>query len=92
MSGPVLVEIGATWCGFCQAAKPVLQKALRDFPDVHRIWIEDGKGRPVGRSFGVKLWPTLVFMRDGKVIRQTSRPDAEQIRAGLESITGAVES
>jgi thioredoxin 1 len=65
-----------------------LAAQLRQFPQVRHIWVEDGKGRPLGRSFRVKLWPTLVFMRDGQVVKQVARPDPEEVRAGLESIAG----
>jgi thioredoxin 1 len=62
-------------------------KLLRDFPDVHRIWIEDGPGKPLGRSYRVKLWPSLVFLRDGSVLRQAARPEPDEIVAGLSAIT-----
>ncbi len=59
---------------------------LREFPQVRHIKIEDGEGRPLGRSFRVKLWPTLVFMRDGAVLKQATRPEADAIREGLTAI------
>jgi hypothetical protein len=37
----------------------------------------------------VKLWPTLVFLRDGRVIRQLARPQPNEARAGLEAITAS---
>ena len=66
MTGAVLIEFGAAWCGHCQALQPELAEALAEQPDVHHIKVDDGKGKPLGRSFRVKLWPTLVFMRDGQ--------------------------
>jgi thioredoxin 1 len=50
------------------------------------VKIEDGKGMPLGRSYGVKLWPTLVFLRDGRVIQQMARPAVDDVRNGVEAI------
>ena len=60
---------------------------LEQFPQVTHLKVEDGKGRPLGRSFGVKLWPSLVFLKDGQVVQQLARPGAAAARAGLEAIT-----
>ena len=70
MRGPVLVEFGANWCGICRSFAPQLERLFQDYPEVQHIKIEDGKGKPLGRSFRVKLWPTLVFMRDGKIVHR----------------------
>jgi thioredoxin 1 len=87
LTGPVLLEFGAGWCGFCQTLRPHLAALLTRHPEVRHIQIEDGPGKPLGRSFRVKLWPTLVFMRDGQVVRQEVRPSAAEVAAGLEEIT-----
>ena len=83
MTGPVLLEFGATWCPHCQAIQAPLAEALAGRPGVRHIRVEDGKGKPLGRSFRVKLWPTLVFMRDGQPINQLVRPPAEEIAAAF---------
>jgi thioredoxin 1 len=89
LEGPTVIEFGAPWCGFCQAAQPLLAAAFADHPDVRHIKIEDGKGRRLGRSFSVKLWPTLIFLRDGKETARLVRPgDAGAIREALESSSG----
>jgi len=90
LGGATLLEFGTSWCGFCQAAQPLIATAMREFPAVRHIKAEDGSGRPLGRSFGVKRWPTLVFLRDGREVAKLVRPQSEeQIRHGLEQITGA---
>jgi thioredoxin 1 len=74
LEGSAVVEFGAPWCGYCGAAQPLLAAALADFPSVAHIKIEDGKGRPLGRSFRVTLWPTLIFLKDGKEVARLVRP------------------
>ncbi len=79
MTGPVVVAFGTDWCGYCRAAGRHIEAALAARPDVRRIQVEDGKGRPLGRSFRVKLWPTLVFLRDGVEVARVVRPTNQQV-------------
>ena len=75
LRGPVLLEFGAEWCEYCQGAQPLIQAALAEHTSVRHIKIEDGKGKRLGRQFGVKLWPSLIFLKDGKEISRLVRPD-----------------
>lgn len=77
--GPTLLEFGTDWCGHCQAAQGPISEALADLPGLRRVKVEDGRGRPLGRSFGVKLWPTLVFLRDGREVARVVRPREAQV-------------
>ena len=74
MDGPTMIEFGTPWCGYCRAAQPRLAAAFADHPQVRHIKIADGSGRALGRSFNVKLWPTLVFLREGKEVARLVRP------------------
>ena len=80
-TGPLVLEFGTDWCGHCQGAQPLIEAAFaRAGQDTPHLKVEDGRGRPLGRSFGVKLWPTLVFMKDGKELAKLVRPgDAAEI-------------
>jgi thioredoxin 1 len=84
--GPVLLEFGASWCPHCQALAPALAGLLEHYPGIRHIKVEDGPGRTLGRSYRVKLWPNLVFLRDGQVIMQLARPDEEEVTEGLKAI------
>ena len=87
LTGATLLEFGSPWCGHCRVAAPLVQQAFADHSGVRHIKIEDGSGRPLGRSFRVKLWPTLVFLKDGTEVARLVRPrDGGGISAALEAI------
>ena len=74
LPGPTLVEFGSPWCGHCRIAQAPLAAAFADHPGIRHVKVEDGSGLPLGRSFRVKLWPTLVFMKDGTEVARVVRP------------------
>ena len=85
---PTVLQFGTAWCGHCQAAQPLIAAAFADYPQVSHIKVEDGRGRPLGRSFGVKLWPTLVFLKDGREVARLVRPqEAAEIGDAMRQIT-----
>jgi thioredoxin 1 len=87
LEGPTLLEFGSPWCGWCRRAQSLIAAAFAGHAGVRHIKIADASGRRLGRSFGVKLWPTLVFLRDGKEVARLVRPDdATSIRAALAQI------
>lgn len=87
LEGPMLVEFGTDWCGFCNAAQPLIERALAGHGQITHLKMEDGPGRPLGRSFRVKLWPTLVFMKNGQEVARLVRPGSvEAIRTALAAI------
>jgi thioredoxin 1 len=89
LPGLTVVEFGTDWCGFCKAAQPLVEEAFADASPLRHLKIEDGSGRPLGRSFRIKLWPTLVFMRDGQEVGRLVRPgSASLIRQELEKAQG----
>lgn len=87
LEGPTLLEFGSPWCGYCRAVQPLLASALADHPHVRHIKIADASGRPLGRSFKVKVWPTLVFLSNGRETARLVRPnDASSISRALAQI------
>jgi thioredoxin 1 len=86
LPGITVLEFGTPWCGHCQRAQPLIEQALHDRADVAHVKVEDGPGQRLGRSFGVKLWPTLVFLRDGQEVARVVRPqDARAVDGPLNS-------
>jgi thioredoxin 1 len=79
-TGLVLLEFGTNWCPICRALAPYVDQLLAQHPEVKHLKVEDGPGRPLGRSFRVQLWPNLVLLKDGQVVRQLARPTARELK------------
>ncbi|MEJ0038248.1 MAG: thioredoxin family protein [Gammaproteobacteria bacterium] len=83
--GLTLLEFGASWCPHCKAAQPHIAAVVKAHPGLRHLRVEDGSGQPLGRSFRVKLWPTLVLMDNGvekaRVVRPRAVPEIEALFA-----------
>lgn len=87
LHGATMIEFGTDCCGYCRAAQPIIASTIIDYPRTLHIKIEDGKGRRLGRSYSIKLWPTLIFLKNGTEIKRLVRPDnPEVIAAALAKI------
>ena len=83
LPGFTLLEFGAEWCPHCQAVQPQLRQALAGMPAVRHLKVEDGKGRRLGRSYAVKIWPNFVLLRDGEMLNQLARPEPLSLLAAI---------
>ena len=89
IEGKAVLQFGTDWCGYSVAAERFIAPAMGDAVGVRHIKVEDGKGRRLGRQFKVKLWPTMIFLRDGeevaRVVRPTSRAVIDEALAKLDA-------
>ena len=88
MAGPVLLEFGTDWCGYCVDARAPVEAWLGAHASVDHLCVEDGPGRPLGRSYRIKLWPTLVLLRDGHEIARVVRPRTPRDLQPLDAALG----
>ena len=81
----VLLDFYADWCGPCRMVAPILHEIAEERPDVIVGKINVDEEEDLAAAFGVYSIPTLVVMKKGEVVRQTSgaRPKA-QLLAMLE--------
>jgi len=73
LSGYALLEFGTPWCGHCDVAMPAVKEVMSKIDLLH-IKVLDGKGKVLGRSFKIKLWPTLILLNSGQEIARIIRP------------------
>jgi thioredoxin 1 len=87
LSGDSILEFGAPWCGHCQAASSAIDEAVAEHSGLRHIKIYDGKGKPLGRAFKVKLWPTLILLQNGNEVARLVRPlKSDEIRQLISTI------
>ena len=82
--GTTVLDFGTNWCGYCRAAEPLIDEAMAGAQGTRHLKVEDGPGRTLGRSFRIKLWPTVVVLKDGQEVARVVRPvSSDEVRVAL---------
>lgn len=69
--GTVLIDFGAEWCAPCKAILPMLQKMSTDYSGKMEIYSVDIDKQPdVAAQFGVMTVPTMVLLKEGKMVER----------------------
>ena len=83
LKGVAILEFGTPWCVHCQASRDAVEEVMKKNLELSHIKVFDEKGKRLGRQFGVKLWPTLILLRDGqeltRIVRFTSVNDVREL-------------
>jgi thioredoxin 1 len=66
---PILVEIGADWCGACHIMAPIIEKLAGEYEGQIKIGkLDIDTNETVARTYGVNELPLLLFFKDGKLL------------------------
>ena len=76
---PMVIDFWAEWCGPCRMVVPLVEEIAKERSDIKAVKINVDEEQELAMQFGVMRIPTLVVMKNGKIVNQVTgaRPKAQ---------------
>ena len=69
---PILLDFWAPWCAPCRMVAPTVEEIASERVDIKVGKINVDEQPELANKFGIKSIPTLVVMKNGKIVQRVS--------------------
>lgn len=78
-SGIAVVDFWAPWCGPCRMVAPIIEELAEEYEGKAKICkVNTDEEQDLAVKFGIRSIPTILFLKDGKVVDQMVGAAAKQ--------------
>ena len=67
----ILIDFFATWCGPCRMVSPIVDEIAEEHPEFLVAKVNVDENPELAGEFSVMSIPTLVVIKNGKIVSQT---------------------
>ncbi|HBS47588.1 TPA: thioredoxin [Candidatus Dependentiae bacterium] len=86
---PVVIDVYATWCGPCQMMLPIFEEVSKELSDKYKfVKLNIDESRELAFKFGISSVPTFVFIKNGKISKETGYMNKEAFIQKIEELLG----
>ncbi len=78
-SGVAVVDFWAPWCGPCRMVAPIIEELAEEYDGKAKVCkVNTDEEQDLAVKFGIRSIPTILFLKDGKVVDQMVGAAAKQ--------------
>jgi thioredoxin 1 len=86
MTGSVVIDFFATWCGPCKKIAPAFEQLATVYPSIVFLKVDVDESAELVDKYGVQAMPTFVFVKDGIVVKRIEGADLRAMEEGFSLI------
>jgi thioredoxin 1 len=83
MTGSVVIDFFATWCGPCKKIAPAFEQLATVYPSIVFLKVDVDESAELVDTYGVQAMPTFVFLKDGVVVKRIEGADLRAMEEGF---------